>query len=713
MVCCGQRAAAAVSAADVSAFPAPSQGGKWGYLKETATGEIIFEPRFSNEGSRPGLDVSIVPAPNAEGMWGYVDAITGKVLIAPRFYGADFFYDGIAIVSRSYPDMAHGVMVLNREGKVKPATVVPVAEGLIDRNGRDILPARYDIISVNSNGTHIPRLFLLKNAQGATALFHTDKGYIVPPWKYKALSLTSEGGVFCDGGAYYDPGGKRHTPPAGCEITHVESETGLLRVRQKKGAIPLKGVMRRDGSLLVPVKYHEIVAAPVVGVWLASRVDASARSMIKAAVLTKRVPEIDEGADVLTVDVYDATGKVLRSFRARYHPTASGEYCTYQSKGRKYTVNARTWETMPEREEPADPTTGFQPFKEGNKYGIKNANGAVSVQALYDRMHSLGGGLFAATRQYEYYSDNWGVIDGNGREIIPFIYGGIEAASYPTRTTGPLHCMRFSSKEEGYWLMGRNGRFLTPRNKPYGSRFYFNDVGLATVYRDGKHGVIAYSGKEVLPCEYKTVFDELGLRKNRDREEGEQGKTDGNTAETAKLTAKDSLFRVERNELWGVYDGTGKKLIPVQYGFIDMDNPNLEQGWVGVEDKKRQNRGLLNFRTGQTIAPIYSSVNIYPGFFLAYIHATKTDNNREVYIMLDRQGKEGTRYERAKWLKDAGLLMVRTERNGKYALLDGTGRQIYPFRCDAVWEAAASFVWCRTDAGKFLVDNTGREYRIQ
>jgi hypothetical protein len=710
---CGQ--AVAASTPDVSSFPVPRQGGKWGYLQDAATGKILFAPRFSGlEGHSASPDMSIVPAPDAKGTWGYVDAATGKVAIAPQFYEAGFFYDGIAIVSRAYPDKAYEARARDEQGNARPAVVVPVAEGLIDRNGREILPTLYDLKRADSNGAYIPRLFLLKDAQGAMAVLHADKGYVVPPGACKEFRFSREGSVFC-GGSYYEPDGRRHTPPAGSEITCVESETRLFRVEQnKKDDVSLEGVMRRDGSLLVPVKYHNIDAAPAAGVWLASRIDASVVGKIVAAVRRGGTPDISEGKDSLSVDVYDASGAVLRSFRAGEYPSVSGEQCTYRSKGHRYEVNARTGEAVPEREAPTDPTSAFQPFKQNGKYGIKNADGSVSVQALYDNLHSLGNGLFAATRRDVVYENTWGVIDGKGREIIPFIYGGIEAASYPTRSTGPLLCNRYSS--EGYWLLGRDGRFITPRDNPYYSAVYFNAVGLAKVYRNGKHGVIDHTGKVVIPIEYSTVFDELSLREGKQRKGTGREKSAGDNAGTAKLTAKDALYRVERGSLWGLYDGTGKELIPIQYGHISLDalgDSNLEQGWVKVEDEGRNNSGVANFRTGQTIAPIYSTVRVYPGFFLAYMHSSRTENRRDLYIMLDRRGKEGARYDRAEWLEDAGLLAARADRDGNYALLNGTGKQLFPARCENVRRATASFVWCGTDAGKALVDKAGREYRIR
>jgi len=642
-------------------------------------------------------DLSILPAPDAEGRWGYVNAATGKVLIAPRFSAADFFFDGIAIVSRA-----------------SPAT--PMV-GLIDRDGREILPARYTKVR-RANGAmrdtyadaYIPRLFLLQDTQGATAVFHADKGFIVPPEKYHDLSFTPEGAVLCDG-VYYDPDGKRLHPPADARIAGVERETGLLRVlREEKGKAPLEGVMRRDGSLLVPMKYHHIEEAPEAGVWLASHLDAQAKRASRAAPLKDASP-LTALADsavstTMTVDVYDATGELLRSFRADAKTLrVRGEHCAYLNKGRKHRVNVRTGEPVPEPEAPADPTSGCRPFRQNGKYGINNADGTLGVPAIYDELHSLGGGIFAARRGLFVAARRgrpsvniWGVIDGTGREILPFVWGRIQNAyppacagienSYATRAAGPLLCRRYRDRggPGGYWLLDRDGRFITPRDRPYDTALAFNAAGLAMVSRGGKHGVIDDAGKEVLPCEYAQVREVLP-----------PPGTGGPAA------AKDALFQVRRGKLWGLYDGAGAELIPVQYGDMTLHSPYREQGWIRVQNADRNKHGLVNIRTGHILAPIYDFVWTFPGFFLV--------RTGDGYGMPDRLGEEITRYDRAEWLDNAGVLATR--RDGKYALLDENGRQFFPFRCDSVQAAFASFVWCRTGETRALVDNRGREYRIQ
>ncbi|MDR0477098.1 MAG: WG repeat-containing protein [Desulfobulbaceae bacterium] len=119
----------------------------------------------------------------------------------PAVYAADFFYDGIAIISRAYPNKA------DKANAVDPAHLPPngggaAAKGLIDRDGHEILPALYDDLTrantdtynhPKQHGTYIPRLFLVKDMRGKTSVFRADKGFIVPPGKYEDIQFTLAG----------------------------------------------------------------------------------------------------------------------------------------------------------------------------------------------------------------------------------------------------------------------------------------------------------------------------------------------------------------------------------------------------------------------------------------------------------------------------------------------------------------------------------------
>ncbi len=638
--------------------------------------------------ARAELDVSIVPAPDAEGKWGYVDAASGKTLIAPQFSDAGFFYDGAAIVKRADHEKTYTAKTIRGE----TVRVIPEFAGIINRDGEEILPLRYEVYRADSGGNRLPRLFLVRTDEGELGALHAGKGWIVPPGAYKNISFTSDGAVLCDG-AHYTPDGLRVNPPSGCEVAWQEKKTGMFRVR-KKGGGP-EGVMRPDGSLLVPVEYNEIKAMPEAGIWLASRGDSAAKGKLLLAYMLGKGIDVDDGEDIAATHVYDASGAKLRSFRSRYYPSAAGDIYEYLSEGREYRVNARTGELLPEKSDYEADGKGFRIFKEKKLYGIKDARDQVTVPPEYEEIASLGGGLFSATRKMEYYVNNHGLIDGNGKVILPFIYGGIESCSYPTRKNGPLLRMTWGSPS-AYQLIDRSGRALGEHS--YENQFYFNAAGQAVVWRGHKYGLIDHTGREVLPCAHETVFDEITLRETR------QGT--GTAPKSASVAPKEALYIVERDNLWGIYDGTGKELVPIRYGYVTLDN--MPQGWARVENPGRTKRGVVNWRSGQVIEPVYDSVMVYQGFFIAYIYG----GNKDVYIVLDKKGKETARYDRAEWLENAAALVAK--KDGKYAMMNEEGKPLTPFRYENMFKAEGPFLWAwPEDGNKILLNGKGREYTIK
>jgi hypothetical protein len=246
-----------------------------------------------------------------------------------------------------------------------------------------------------------------------------------------------------------------------------------------------------------------------------------------------------------------------------------------------------------------------------------------------------------------------------------------------------------------FWLIDRAGRLVTPR--PYYLDIYFNGAGQAVVVgADGK-GVIDHTGKEVLPCVYSSVFDELWLSEKNAEDPDKQA------------TPSEALYRVQRNDLWGLYDGTGKELIPVRCEYFDA---NWSKGRAYVHDKIRRTRGYVNFRSGLTIMePEDNEVEALPQGFIV----TAKKDRKEVYTFLDMKGKPiavHDDYGGLYW--DSRKALLTAKRDGMHAVLDQkTGKPITPFRYRHFEPAAPSLVWAYAEQGEILLDTRkGREYRI-
>lgn len=145
------------------------------------------------------VEYDLIPAPDKSGRWGYMDVRTKKTVIAPQYRKAEFFVDGLAIV-----------------------TGVSAGWGLIDRTGREILPLQYDAVEwarlPYSSLEKIPGLFLIRQAE-EKGVIRADGSWVLPMGKYENIHFYKEGYFRFDGSFWID--GKTYHPPSGYHISRI------------------------------------------------------------------------------------------------------------------------------------------------------------------------------------------------------------------------------------------------------------------------------------------------------------------------------------------------------------------------------------------------------------------------------------------------------------------------------------------------------------
>lgn len=613
-----------LSALLFSAFPVSSQA--------------LEPPRQSKE------DAALFPAQGANGLWGYVDAVTRQNRIPPQFTSAGLFSDGFAVV---------------RKGAGKA--------GLIDRSGREILPATHSDITrafyyvTADEKPVLPGLFKVEGAHG-DGLFDAYKGWIIPEGTCEEeIWVKEDKSAHCDG-VYYDPGGRSYEAPRGFRIAQRDKLTKTFIIERKaQNREPAQGVMREDGSLLIPTKYHDLQSIPTIPLWIGSKADAK----IVSTLMKGKIPDIPKDEDYITVEVLDASGKVLRTFRAGKYPYVSGETYEYISGGERRAVNARTG-TATEAPPQGDQDAGFHAYKDGSKYGVKDKNNNITVKAVYGYIFDLGGGLFTVADKPEYEANNQGVIDGTGKVIIPFKYCSIEPSSYPSPVSGPLvageyHRIDGMFGTRDYRLIDRAGRVIS--RHAYSQNIYFNSSGQAEVSLTGQggNGVIDYTGKEIIPPTYDSVTDELDLERARRGVKSE-----------VKTKPEEALYTVEQNNLYGLYDGTGKELLPIKYGWIDVYNSYAPKGYALLENEERKLRGLFELSSGLVIPPLYDRIEVLPEGFIGRLPEETGPYDQHKFVFLNRKGKEvrAGEYVAVDWDPEINMLSARADHGHKYAILD-------------------------------------------
>lgn len=463
--------------------------------------------------------------------------------------------------------------------------------------------------------------------------------------------------------------------------------------------------MLSSGKILIKPEYDEIeFVAGEEKRWVVSRVDSGVLGKVIKAVVTGGDIDMDEKKDMVTCWLLDENGTELRKFRGRYHPFVQKGQVIYESGGEKHEINSLNGDPLI-RDTTRKVSAKYVLFQERGFWGVRNTEGAVLIEPQYVSMGSLGGDLFVARKvdglntngqapKYEpsMYDENVGVVNIANQVVMPFEYGVISSLRYPDQETAPFMIGRKVPVKNGqyngrrYGMADRSGRVIVPPQ--YLNSFYMNKIGHAQVYREeGWYGVIDHTGKVILPLAYRSIFNMASLDK---------------TTET--------FYMAEKDKLWGVYDASGKEVVPHLYGFIFISEDDIKKGWVRGDSPDRQKRGAYNFHSRVTIPAIYDDIRIHVDALTTYRRSEERASQDEKDL-LDWEGKMLATYHHLDPLASGRFIAEKDKQNG---VVDSKGKELVPLKYRSLRKAGGSLLWAEDESGnRFLVSETGEEYRIR
>ncbi len=189
---------------------------------------------------------------------------------------------------------------------------------------------------------------------------------------------------------------------------------------------------------------------------------------------------------------------------------------------------------------------------------------------------------------YSVYTNNkWGVIDGSGKTIVEPTYD--EMIIIPNNQKAVFICTTDTNYQTGEYKT----KILNEKNqeifKTYESveaienydtvnnLWYENNVLKAK--KDGKYGLIDFSGNEVLKCEYEDIYSLKGI--------------------------KNSLITVKEQKL-GLCDDTGNIIINNEYKQIKSLTQNYENGFIVINDNNKY--GVINYNKKVALEDKYEDI---------------------------------------------------------------------------------------------------------
>jgi hypothetical protein len=249
--------------------------------------------------------------------------------------------------------------------------------------------------------------------------------------------------------------------------------------------------------------------------------------------------------------------------------------------------------------------TKVLPFREGKLWGLANEKGEILVKPKYDYIDFSHGepnpNLFPV-----FDKGKWGVIDSEGKEIIPIQFWRVNIF--------PNVIIVGDTPEDKSALYSTSGRLLLPAEfdaidyvKPYQEKWQ----NLLLIYQKGKVGIYdIVQEKILLPLEYEiqsisvsnsdagvfalakdgklALFDTKGKQVS-DFKYQEYG---GGTIRSEGYAKVQDL-----NGLWGIVDKNGKELVPCKYKGMGSSVCNQRIAFQGNNGKW----GYLNVTNGEEI----------------------------------------------------------------------------------------------------------------
>ncbi len=311
--------------------------------------------------------------------------------------------------------------------------------------------------------------------------------------------------------------------------------------------------------------------------------------------------------------------------------------------------------------------TGFANVEVNGKYGLVDAYFNVVISC--SNSQKVLRHRFSDTQYLLLVDGKYGVIDDRARRILPFIYSSIqiEGSNFIVEKNGKFGLMSGKGKEimpciyeeilksNGYLLCRKNsqwGVYTAGFQELYPCQFQqvefekFNDKLMLVTQVKGLYGVVDFrSGKLILPNDYAKI-------------------------EKFVLSDNEEVFKVFRNNKYGVYTADGVLLLPCEFSeikIVKIDNRNT------FEVKKDKVVGLFE-TSGIPIIDVDGGYEHY--VFQGSFFQVSKDGLQGVCSIY---GEEVVPCKYSGLFYDSKLNGFIAQREGRFGVVSMMGEELFPF----------------------------------
>ena len=264
----------------------------------------------------------------------------------------------------------------------------------------------------------------------------------------------------------------------------------------------------------------------------------------------------------------------------------------------------------------------------------------VGIKSLLDHNVETGTGKIGAVTYYTAYDNGkWGVINSKGEKVIETSYD--EMILIPDSSQPVFICTYDTNYSDGTYktkvIDNKNKEKIKGYDKVEALANYdknknvWYEKNVLRVEKDGKYGLVDFSGKELLPIEYDNI-------------------------ETLKNVENSIL--IGNGDLIGLCDTEGNIVIEPKYKKIEKIEDDYKNGYIVVDENNKY--GIIGFDKSVVLECNYEEIK---GIYANNLYVVKQDgkyviiNNEgdiilggdfddvidinETYIIVKKNGKEG------------------------------------------------------------------------
>jgi hypothetical protein len=318
------------------------------------------------------------------------------------------------------------------------------------------------------------------------------------------------------------------------------------------------------------------------------------------------------------------------------------------------------------------------------KYALYSNNGSIIKDFVFDYIDVESPNL---NMLFVKAGDRWGMIDNNGKEILPSKYdklswyGVIQFDNYGASSNlkGNISYML----DGKYGLCKPNGEIIT---KPEYEGI-MSTLNFYIIKKNGKCGVLNEYGEIIVEPQFDEItqytddllivksnnkFGLFSIKSGKVMTEFKYDSLEGVTEES-NINYSDVLI-YSKNNLYGLVDYKGKEIIKPIYDSIS--NAKKDNLFIVEQGGKY---GIINEKGKILIKPIYKSINTYSEDKAIVI------NDNAKYGVIDKNGKIIIKPKYtfiSDYINGTAIVAI----NGKYGVIDDEGKTIVKIQYEKIYE---------------------------